>query len=152
VNRSFALAACALLLAGCGWHGLRVPSSDPPTDPPTDGGPATAAEPIAQESPPPAATAPPSSALDWKPNPIRRTQTGVSLFSGTVTNTDTRWSVKDVQVELKLVDAGGAVIQVLYGHIQDLRPGDKGDYTITIPANVKFELSNLRLMWTWFLS
>jgi hypothetical protein len=148
VIRSLALAAAAILFAGCAWHGLRIQSGDAAAEP----GPATAAEATPQPSDPSVVTAPPSSAIEWKPNPIRRTPSGVSLFSGTVTNTNDRWSVKDVLVELKLVDANGNVIQVLYGHIQDLRPGDKGDYTISIPANVKFELSNLRLMWTWFLA
>jgi hypothetical protein len=148
VIRSLALAVATILFVGCAWHGLRISSGE--TTP--EAGPATAAEATPQPTESPVVTPPPSSTIEWKPNPIRRTQAGISLFSGTVTNTDARWSVKDVQVELKLVDASGNVIQVLYGHIQDLRPGDKGDYTITIPANVKFELSNLRLMWTWFLS
>ena len=141
--RRLALAASLVLVAGCGWHGLGAVPSEPRRTP--------SETPLEQPTETPRPSLPPSSVLDWKPNPIQRTSTGVHLFSGTVTNTDIRWSVKEVSVELKLLDAGGNVTETLYGRIQDLRPGDKGDYTISVPASVRFELSNLRLIWTWEL-
>jgi hypothetical protein len=145
--RRLGLVAAAAVLGGCGWHGLAL-APVLPTPEPT---PATTVVAEAPASEAPLASPPPSSVIEWKPNPIRRTSTGVSLFSGTVVNTDAQWSIKNVQVELKLVDANGNVRETLYGKIQDLRPGDKGDYTIAVPADLKFDLSNLRLMWKWEL-
>ena len=144
MRAGLALMASLVLLTGCGWHGLGAVTTEPE---PTPNEEVQVDEPTQA----PRATLPPSSVLDWKPNPIQRTSAGIHLFSGTVTNMDLRWSIKDLSVELKLLDATGNVAETLYGQIQDLRPGDKGDYTIAVPANVTFELSNLRLIWTWDL-
>jgi hypothetical protein len=94
-------------------------------------------------------TAPPSNIVQWQTNPIKRTSTGSRVFSGTVTNTDPRWSISNVQFELKLLDGNGNLVQTLFAKVQDLDPGDRGDYTIAVPSEVQFELSNLRLTWDW---
>jgi hypothetical protein len=150
--RSACLVA-ALLLAGCGWHGIYLgpaPSSAEPTQ--------AAERPSQLETPsttasgePGGPTAPPSSVIQWQTNPIRRTSTGARVFSGIVTNTDARWSIANVKLELKLLDGNGQLRETRYGTVQDLGPGDRGDYTIAVPPEVAFELSNLRLTWDWTL-
>lgn len=129
--------AGAILLSACGWHGVRVapPAATPP---PT-------------EEPTPRPTNPPSSVVQWSPNPVRRTSTGAQVFSGTVTNTHTLWSAREVALELRLLDGDGNVTETLFGRVADLRPGDKGDYTIAVPREKPFELTNQRLTWKWSL-
>ncbi|MDQ2967651.1 MAG: FxLYD domain-containing protein [Actinomycetota bacterium] len=89
--------------------------------------------------------------IQWQTNPIKRTSTGARVFSGTVTNTDPRWSITNVRFELKLLDGNGELKDTLYATLQDLNPGDRGDYTLAVPSTVAFELSNLRLTWDWIL-
>jgi hypothetical protein len=142
----------ALILSGCGWHGVNLAR---------DRGAQVAdgAVPVEQTEAVPASpspevgrpTAPPSNVIQWQTNPIKRTSTGARVFSGTVTNTDPRWSIRNVQFELKLLDGDGQLKETLYATVQDLSPGDRGDYTLVVPPALAFELSNLRLTWDWAL-
>jgi hypothetical protein len=150
--RGGAALVAALLISGCGWHGINFTSA-------RGAGQADGAVPPQQTeaipaSPSPQAgrpTAPPSNIIQWQTNPIKRTSTGARVFSGTVTNTDPRWSITNVQFELKLLDGNGQLKDTLYATLQDLNPGDRGDYTLAVPPTLSFELSNLRLTWDWVL-
>ncbi|HUG56552.1 MAG TPA: FxLYD domain-containing protein [Candidatus Limnocylindrales bacterium] len=150
--RGVAIVLAALVLTGCGWHGVRLAPgggadiADGAVPP--ERTEAVAASPSVEPGQP---TAPPSDLIRWETNPIRRTSTGARVFSGTVTNTDDRWSIRSVLLELKLLDGNGELIETLYAEVQDLNPGDRGDYTIAVPSEVGFELSNLRLTWDWLL-
>ncbi|HEY7624890.1 MAG TPA: FxLYD domain-containing protein [Candidatus Limnocylindria bacterium] len=141
----------ALVLSGCGWHGIYIGS-------PTGSGAVNGAAPkpeqteavAATPSPSPGRpTAPPSNVIQWQTNPIKRTSTGARVFSGTVTNSDQHWTIVNVQFELKLLDGDGNLVKTIVSKVQDLNPGDRGDYTIAVPSDVQFELSNLRLTWDW---
>jgi hypothetical protein len=140
-------------LTGCGWHGVNIVQNEPgaaavdrTTAPERTEAVAASASPEAGRP-----TPPPSNLIQWQTNPIRRTSTGARVFSGTVTNTDVRWSIRNVQLELKLLDGNGQLKQTLFAKVQDLHPGDRGDYTLAVPAELAFELSNLRLTWDWLL-
>ncbi|MGH2449711.1 MAG: FxLYD domain-containing protein [Candidatus Limnocylindria bacterium] len=142
----------ALVLSGCGWHGVRLAPGGGADI--ADGAMPPERTEAVPASPSPAAgqpTAPPSDLIRWETNPIRRTSTGARVFSGMVTNTDDRWSIRNVQLELKLLDGNGELIETLFAEVQPLNPGDRGDYTIAVPPELEFELSNLRLTWDWFL-
>lgn len=152
VMRGAALIVAGLIFAGCGWHGISFS--------PTRGGEAngavvppqqTEAVPASPSQQPGRPTAPPSNLIQWQTNPIKRTSTGARVFSGTVTNTDPRWSITNVRFELKLLDGNGELKDTLFATLQDLNPGDRGDYTLAVPSSTAFELSNLRLTWDWVL-
>lgn len=148
------LVLATVVLSGCGWHGIHLAPSD--TGASVVGGgtvPAERTEAVAASPSPEAGrpTPPPSNLIQWQTNPIRRTSTGARVFSGTVTNADVRWSIRNVQLELKLLDGNGELKQTLFAKVQDLHPGDRGDYTLAVPSEVAFELSNLRLTWDWLL-
>jgi hypothetical protein len=149
--RGGAVFVAALVVSGCGWHGVnfspaRVGEANS-TVPPQQ----TEAIPASPSPQPGRPTAPPSNLIQWQTNPIKRTSTGARVFSGTVTNTDPRWSITNVQFELKLLDGNGEVKDTLHATLQDLNPGDRGDYTLAVPPTLAFELSNLRLTWDWVL-
>jgi hypothetical protein len=144
--------AAGVFLSGCGWHGIRL-GPDPGVRAADGPVPSQTTE-VAPTSPSPGVdrpTAPPSSVIVWQTNPIKRTSTGARVFSGTVTNTDPRWSIINVKFELKLLDGNGQLQDTLFDTVQDLRPGDRGDYTLVVPPTLAFELSNLRLTWDWVL-
>jgi hypothetical protein len=151
VRKSAAIVA-ALILSGCGWHGINFSSARGANEadgavPPQQ----TEAIPASPSPQPGRPTAPPSNIIQWQTNPIKRTSTGARVFSGTVTNTDPRWSITNVQFELKLLDGNGELKDTLHATLQDLNPGDRGDYTLAVPSTLAFELSNLRLTWDWIL-
>jgi hypothetical protein len=149
--RGGALLLSGFIVSGCGWHGINFATRN--------AGEANGAVPPQQTeavpaSPSPQAgrpTAPPSNIIQWQTNPIKRTSTGARVFSGTVTNTDPRWSITNVKFELKLLDGDGQLKETMYATLQDLAPGDRGDYTLAVPQTLAFELSNLRLTWDWIL-
>jgi hypothetical protein len=143
----------AVLASGCGWHGIYLGPPGSASEPTESPQPSQRLE-TGGSTPSPTAgqpTAPPSSVIQWQTNPIRRTSTGARVFSGIVTNTDSRWSILNVVLELKLLDGNGQTKETRFGRVQDLGPGDRGDYTIAVPPEVSFELSNLRLTWDWTL-
>jgi hypothetical protein len=151
--RAGALFLAALVLSGCGWHGVNLAPRGGDSNV-ADGAVTPERTEAVPASPSPEAgrpTAPPSNLIQWQTNPIRRTSTGAKVFSGIVTNTDARWSIRNVQLELKLLDGNGQLKQTLLAKVQDLHPGDRGDYTLAVPPDVAFELSNLRLTWDWLL-
>lgn len=145
------LLLAGLLSSGCGWHGIYLGSRDP--------GGADGAVPVEQTETAPASpspeagrpTPPPSSTIQWQTNPIKRTSTGARVFSGTVTNNDPRWTITNVQFELKLLDGDGQLKDTMHATLRDLNPGDRSDYTLAVPSTLAFELSNLRLTWDWVL-
>jgi hypothetical protein len=150
--RAGAVLVAALIVSGCGWHGINFSSARGAGE--ANGAvPAQKTEAVpASPSPQPGRpTAPPSNLIQWQTNPIKRTSTGARVFSGTVTNTDPRWSITNVQFELKLLDGNGQLKDTLHETLRDLNPGDRGDYTIAVPSTLAFELSNLRLTWDWVL-
>ncbi len=147
------LIASGLVFVACGWHGIsfapaRGAGAEANGAVPPQQTEAVPASPSPQAGAP---TAPPSNLIQWQTNPIKRTSTGARVFSGTVTNTDPRWSITNVRFELKLLDGNGELKDTLYATLQDLNPGDRGDYTLAVPSTVAFELSNLRLTWDWIL-
>jgi hypothetical protein len=147
--RAGAVLVAAWALSGCGWHGISfAPARGADRVIPPERTQAVAASPSPQTGRP---TAPPSNLIQWQTNPIKRTSTGARVFSGTVTNTDPRWSIANVRFELKLLDGDGALKETMYATLQDLNPGDRGDYTLAVPSTLAFELSNLRLTWDWVL-
>ena len=145
------LLLAAIIGAGCGWHGINLVARTPgPADGtmPPEQTEAVAASPSPEAGRP---TPPPSNVIQWQTNPIKRTSTGARVFSGTVTNSDQRWSITNVQFELKLLDGNGQLKDTMNATLQDLNPGDRGDYTLAVPSTLEFELSNLRLTWDWVL-
>jgi hypothetical protein len=151
--RSTALVVSTLIIAACGWHGISF-SPARGADGEANGANAPQQTEAVPASPTPTAgrpTAPPSNIIQWQTNPIKRTSTGARVFSGTVTNTDPRWSITNVRFELKLLDGNGELKDTLFATLQDLNPGDRGDYTLAVPSTLAFELSNLRLTWDWVL-
>jgi hypothetical protein len=150
--RRGAVFLAAVILSGCGWHGVNLARE--PGARVADGAVPVQQTEAAPASPSPEAgrpTAPPNNLIQWKTNPIKRTSTGARVFSGTVTNTDPRWSITNVKFELKLLDGNGQLKETLYSTVQDLNPGDRGDYTLVVAPTLAFELSNLRLTWDWVL-
>ena len=148
LTRVGALVLAALVCSGCGWHGIHLASRSPGGAVPVEQNEVLAASPSPEAGRP---TPPPSNIIKWQTNPIKRTSTGARVFSGTVTNTDPRWTITNVKFELKLLDGDGKLRDTMFATLQDLNPGDRGDYTLAVPSTLSFELSNLRLTWDWVL-
>ena len=107
--------------------------------------------PTSTSTPTPFPTEPPNTRIQWTTSPVTTTSTGTRVFRGVMTNNDDRWSVVNIVVELRLLDGNAQLVQRLTGTVRDLGPGDRGDYLITVPANTRYELTDIHATWHWRL-
>jgi hypothetical protein len=75
----------------------------------------------------------------------------IVVVSGTVTNTHSEWSIKNVNVELEATDAKGNIVKTFRISVvpDKLTPGEKGIYNQTLQVPYSCETVRPVLKWEW---
>lgn len=100
----------------------------------------------------PKSHAPSNSFVAWDDNSFWESETqSVLRASGTITNTHSEWSIKNVTIKIEALDAAGKVMKKYDVPVvpNTIPPGGKGTYSASLQLPSSCASANPSVVWEW---